>query len=80
MRFQILDGVAIYDSLPFGLTRLWGVAAALLGLGQILTPQRHFIQDFVDWEESLGLHCDSAGDADRPRSKMEDVRNLERAA
>ena len=53
VKIKIVDGVVIFESLPFGLTRKWGIAITKIEEGRILQPRRRFIQDFVHWEESL---------------------------
>ena len=53
IRFRIVEGVTLFESLPFGLTRYYATATTKKEGTTPLIPHRRFIQDFVTWEESL---------------------------
>ena len=53
LRFAIFQGVTLAESLPFGFCREVEVAQMHDHPSRVLLPQRQYIQDIIDWEESL---------------------------
>ena len=55
VRFLICNGVTVSESLAFGLQRIIGTGHLLTRTHKVMQPRRHFIQDWVEWEESLEM-------------------------
>ena len=55
LRFKIINGVKIAEPLPGGHCRKVGVGHVHDKTGTVLIPQRRFIYDIFEWEESLDL-------------------------